>query len=91
MMHFLCALRDFVLLLCRVLTVLSLMAFVWCLLAWEQISVWPIVLTLSFAIGFGGPGFCPGQLVSRLVVRKRLTVNAPPATPQPDPATPKAL
>lgn len=66
MTQFLCALGNFALLLCRVFTVLSLMILAWCLLAWEQIPVWPMVLAVTLAIGFGGPGFYYDQLIGHL-------------------------
>lgn len=66
MTQFFCALGNFALLLCRVFAVLSLMTFAWCLLAWEQIPVWPMVLAVTLTIGFGGPGFYYDQLVASL-------------------------
>lgn len=64
--HILCASRGFSLLLCSVLSTLSLMVFVWCLMAWEYISVWPVFLSLGGAIGFAALYRYYDMLVFRL-------------------------
>ena len=72
--HLLCAFRGFFLLLFKVLTVLSLMIFAWCLMAWQYIAEWPIFLSLTFAVGFASLYRYYDTLVLRLrPQRMRLT------------------
>lgn len=64
--HFLCAFRGFALLLCRVFSAVSLMTFAWCLMAWEQIPVWPVLLSLALAIGFAALNWYYDMLIIKL-------------------------